>query len=566
MVNQELSEIFKKMAEILEFLGDPGDKFRIRAFQNVSTAIQDASESLEKLVREKRLREIPGVGEGIAKKIEEYVSTGKIREFEMLKKSVPRGFFEMLAIPSLGPKKIKVLYQELNIKSVEDLKKAIASGKVQALEGFGERSAQKILEGIKMKSKNIGRRLLGDVYSTVSHIVEVMKQCGDVTEVVPAGSFRRCEETVGDIDILATGKHPQRIIQYFTRQSFVSKILAEGDTKASILTKDGLQVDLRVVAPSQFGSALQYFTGSKLHNVHLRTFAKNRGFKLSEYGFFKGEKLVASKTEEGCYKALGMQYVPPELRTDTGEIEAAYRHELPALITLHDIRGDLHVHSKWSDGGNSIAEMAREAHRLGYEYVALTDHSPTLVVANGLTLDRLKKKKREIDQLNETLPIKILFGTEVDILADGNIDYPDEILNQFDIVVASIHSRFAQDNTARLERAMENPYVHIIGHPSGRLIGQRSPYPVDYDRLFKKAAETGTILEINSQPQRFDLQDQYIREAKRWKCRFTIDSDAHSVKGLSFMELGVRWARRGWVEKKDVVNTLTLRQLQKSLK
>ncbi len=325
-------------------------------------------------------------------------------------------------------------------------------------------------------------------------------------------------------------------------------------------------MDLRVVEPKQFGSALQYFTGSKLHNVHLRTFAKNRGFKLSEYGFFKGEKLVASKTEEECYKSLGMQYIPPEMRTDTGEIEAAYRHELPALIELKDIRGDLHAHSAWSDGRNSIREMALEAHRRGYEYIALTDHSPSLIVANGLKLDRLKKKKREIDELNEKLPIKILFGTEVDILKDGSIDSPDEILNQFDIVVASIHSRFGQDNTLRLLKAMENPHVHIIGHASGRLIGQRNPYSVDYDKIFKKAGETGTILEINSQPLRFDLQDQYIREAKRWKCKFAINSDAHSIQGLRVMELGVRWAKRGWVEKKDVINTLRYEQLKKMLK
>ncbi|MBI2638771.1 DNA polymerase/3'-5' exonuclease PolX [Candidatus Peregrinibacteria bacterium] len=566
MVNQELSEIFQQMAEILEFLDNPSDKFRIRAYQNASLAIQDAPESLEKMAREKKLKAIPGIGEGIAKKIEEYIAFGRIREFELLKKAAPKGFFEMLAIPSLGPKKVKMLYHELHIKSIGDLKKAVKAGRVQALEGFGEKSAQKILEGIEMKSKSKGRRILGAVYLIVSSIVEAMKKCKEVDEVVPAGSFRRNEETVGDIDILATGKHPEKITDYFARQQFVSKVLAQGDTKISILTKDGLQVDLRVVEPKQFGSALQYFTGSKLHNVHLRTFAKNRGFKLSEYGFFKGKKLVASKTEEECYKSLGMQFIPPEMRNDTGEIEAAYRHELPTLIELKNIRGDLHSHSVWSDGRNSIKEMALEGHRRGYEYIALTDHSPSLIVANGLKPDRLKKKKREIDELNEKLPIKILFGTEVDILKDGDIDYPDEILKQFDIVVASIHSRFGQDNTARLLKAMENPHVHIIGHASGRLIGQRNPYALDYDKLFKKASETGTIFEINSQPLRFDLQDQYIREAKRWKCKFSINSDAHSTQGLWVMELGVHWAKRGWVEAKEVVNTLPLGNLKKILK
>lgn len=554
------------MAEILEFLGDPNDRFRIRALQNASLSIQEAPESLESLAKEKRLREIPGIGEGIAKKIEEYIATGKIKEYEMLKHAAPKGFFEMMAIPFLGPKKIKVLYHELNIKNVEDLKKAIAGGRVQALKGFGEKSAQKIMEGIEMKAASRGRQLIGDVYWTVQEVVKNLKKCKDVLEVVPAGSFRRCEETVGDIDILATGKDGAKITKYFESQSYVEKILASGETKSSILTKDGLQVDLRVVDPKEFGSALQYFTGSKLHNIHLRTFAKNRGFKLSEYGFFKGSKLVASKTEEDCYRALGMQYIPPELRTDTGEIEAAYKHELPKLLELKDIRGDLHVHSAWSDGGNSIEEMALAAHSRGYEYIAITDHSPSLRVANGLNSDKLKKKKREIDELNEKLPIKILFGTEVDILADGKIDYPDEVLKMFDIVVAAIHTRFGQDNTQRLIKAMENPFVQIIAHPSGRRLGERNAYPLDYEKLFKAARDTGTVFEINAHYERLDLQDVYIREAKRWGCKFAISTDAHSTKGLWMMELGVRWARRGWTEKKDIVNTLPLEKLLKILK
>lgn len=566
MINQELSEIFEQMAEILEFLGNPADKFRIRAYQNVSMAIKEAPESLEKMAHEKRLREIPGIGEGIAKKIEEYVAKGKIHEFELLKRAVPKGFFELLSIPFLGPKKVKALHEKLRIKNIEDLQKAVKAGKVQALPGFGERSAEKILEGIEIKSRSKGRRLIGEVYLTVQQILENLKKCRDVIQAVPAGSFRRLEETVGDIDILATGKNPAKIMAYFLKQPYIENVLAKGDTKSSILTKDGIQVDLRVVQPSQFGSALQYFTGSKLHNVHLRTFAKNRGFKLSEYGFFKGAKLVASKTEEECYKSLGMQYIPPEMRLDTGEIEAAYRHELPVLVELKDIRGDLHAHSTWSDGRNSIREMAEEAQKRGYEYIAITDHSPSLVVANGLKLDRLKKKKREIDELNEKLRIKILFGTEVDILAEGKIDYPDEILKIFDVVVASIHSRFQHDNTARLLKAMENPHVHIIGHPSGRLLGQRNPYPLDYEKIFKKAAETGTVLEINSHYLRFDLQDPYIREAKRWKCRFAVNSDAHSVQGLWMMELGVQWARRGWAEAGEVVNTLSLEKLKRILK
>lgn len=566
MLNQELSEIFRNMAEILEFLANPSDRFRIRAYQNASLAILDAPEDIQKMAAEKRLKEIPGIGEGIARKIEEYIAYGKVKEFELLKRSIPKGFFELLAVPFLGPRKVKKLHEELGITNARDLKKAIDTGRVQALAGFGEKSAQKILEGIAMKEASKGRRLMGKVSGTVQAVLEVMKKCPDVSQVVPAGSFRRCEETVGDIDILATGKNQQKIISYFARQPFMKKILAEGETKISILTKNDLQIDLRVVSPNQFGSALQYFTGSKMHNVHLRTFAKNRGFKLSEYGFFKGEKLMASKTEADCYAALGMQYIPPELRTDTGEIEAAYRHEIPELIERADIRGDLHAHSAWSDGKYSIEEMALAAEALGYEYIAITDHSPSLIVANGLSLVRLRKKKKEIDTLNEKMKIRILFGTEVDILADGSLDYPDEILKTFDIVVASIHSRFGQDNTKRLIKAMSNPYVHILGHPSGRRIGKRQPYAVDYEKLFQHAAETGTVLEINAQPERLDLQSQYLREAKRWKCRFSIDSDAHTTKGLELMDVGVRWARRGWVEKADLVNTLSLKELKKALR
>lgn len=566
MVNQELAEILRHMGEILEFQGNSGDTFRIRAYQNAALALMEVSESLEKMAREKRLREIPGIGEGIAKKIEEYIATGKVKEYELLKKTIPKGFSELLVIPFLGPKKLKVLYEKLKVRSVKDLQRVIAKGKVQKLRGFGEKSAQKLLEGISMKEKSKGRRVLGEVYLTVQQIVDALQKCKAVSAVSPAGSFRRTEETVGDIDILATGKQKQEIITYFSKLPLVSRILAEGETKISILTKDGLQVDLRVVSPGQYGSALQYFTGSKLHNVHLRTFAKNRGFKLSEYGFFKGQKLVASKTEEDCYRSLSMQYIPPEMRTDTGEIEAAYRHELPELVSPADIRGDLHAHSKWSDGRNTIEEMAREAARQNYEYIAMTDHSPSLAVARGLTLDRLKKKKHEIDRLNEKLPIKILFGTEVDILNGGKIDYPNEILKLFDIVVASIHSRFQHDNTERLCTAMENPFVHIIGHPSGRLIGERNPYPLEYEKLFQKAAATGTILEINSHYLRLDLQDVQIREARRWKCTFAINSDAHSVKGLWMMELGVRWARRGWAEPRDVINTLPFEKLKKILK
>lgn len=566
MINQELAEIFQHMAEILEYFGDPGDHFRIRAYQNASLVIKDMPDSLEQMVKEKRLTDVPGIGKGIAQKIEEYIKRGKIKEYEMLKKATPKGLFELLEIPFLGPRKVRVLNKELGIANIKDLKRAIEKGAVQKLPGFGKRSAEKIMEGINMKTASKGRVLFGEIYPLVQEIVASLKKCRYISKVVPAGSFRRAEETIGDIDILATGKNQKAIMEYFKKQDFVKKVLAAGNTKTSILTHEGVQADIRLVRPAQFGSALQYFTGSKLHNIHLRTIAKNRGYKISEYGFFKGNKLVASRTEEECYASLGMQYIPPEMRTDTGEIEAAYKNQIPKLIELEDIRGDLHAHSVWSDGGNSIKEMALAAHRRGYEYIAITDHSPSLRVASGLDLGRLKEKKREIEKLNEELPIKILFGTEVDILADGTLDYPNEVLAMFDIVVAAIHSRMNQDNTERLIKAMENPHAHIIAHPSGRWLGKRKPYPLNYPRIFRCSRDTGTILEISSQYVRFDLQDVYIREAKKYSCMFAINTDAHSTASLELMELGVKWARRGWATKKDVVNTLPWSQLKRILK
>ncbi|PIQ78044.1 DNA polymerase III [Candidatus Peregrinibacteria bacterium CG11_big_fil_rev_8_21_14_0_20_46_8] len=569
MVNQELAKIFNQMAEILEFLGDPSDRFRIRAYQNVALTIESLPESVEKLVAEDRLRKVKGIGQGIAAKIEEYIENGEIEEYELLKRAVPKGIFELFTVPTLGPKRIKMLHDQLGVGSIAALKKAIADGSLQKLPGLGEKSAQKMLEGLEISNSLTERRSIGTVFLAVKTMIAALEKCEGISRVVPAGSFRRAEETVGDIDLLASGdmNKSKKIMKCFRDLPLVERVLVSGETKTSIVTKDGLQVDLRLVAPDEFGSALQYFTGSKQHNVALRTIAKARGMKLSEYGFFKGEKRVASKTEEECYASLNMQYIPPELRTNTGEIQAAQKHAIPKLIELKDIRGDLHSHSKWSDGANTMEEMALAAEKLGYEYLAMTDHSQNLRVARGLSLERLKEKKKELDALNKKLKkITILFGTEVDILPDGSIDYPDNILKEFDIVVASVHSRFNQDNTERIIKAMQNPYVHIIGHPSGRLIGRRKPYQIDYEKIFKQAANTGTVLEINSQYLRLDLQDFYIREAKRWKCKFSIDSDSHTTASLELMELGVRWARRGWCEKKDVVNALELEKLRKALK
>ncbi len=572
MLNQEISSMFEKIALMLEYHANPTDGFKIRAFRNSAAVILELSEPLDRLVKDDRLRGISGIGQGTASKITEYIETGSMNEFKLLEKTVPKDFFELVSIPTLGPKKVRMLHDHLGIETIEDLKKALEEDKIASLPRFGEKSAQNIKEGLSIRQQNTGRRLRGDVVPLVEGLLEILRAHPDIERAVAAGSYRRGEETVGDVDILATGKHisdlviARRIMQFFVDMPFTQKILGQGDTKSSLITKDGLQIDFRLVEEHQFGSALQYFTGSKSHNIHVRNVAKSLGLKVSEYGVFKDEDVVASKTEEDCYNALGMSYVPPELRTDTGEIAVAQAKKIPHLIELADLRGDLHVHTTYSDGVHTLDAMVATAQKLGYEYVAITDHSPSLKIANGLTPARLKEKKKEIDALQEKCKIHILFGTEVDILADGSIDYPDEILKEFDVVVASIHSRFNQDNTARMVKAMENKYVHVIGHPSGRHISVRNPYELDYNAVFKKAVETGTVLEINAQPSRMDLIDIYMRPAIAAGCLFSIDSDAHSTDGLSLISNGVTWARRGWIQKQHVVNTLPIKELREIFK
>lgn len=557
----KLVHLFETIADMIEYFDEPNSRFRVRAYRNIVEMLPELQEPIDTLVKEKRLTSIAGIGPAIASKIEEFINTGKIQEYELLRRAAPTDFERFLAIPFLGPRKLRAMVHNLKIDTIEDLIKEIKDHRVASLKGFGDKTEKKFLEGIeRMKQTNV-RRPIGLVYELVQTIVATLVTCDAVKQCSPAGSFRRFEETVGDVDILVSSLTPPTVTTFFKEQAFVDKVLVSGETKTSILTHDGLQVDLRIVHPDQFGSALQYFTGSKFHNVHLRTIAKSRGYKVSEYGFFHGDELVASKTEQECYSSLGMQFVPPELRTDTGEIDAAQKKMLPDLISLDQIKGDLHVHSNWSDGVHTIEQMVAAAQERGYEYVAITDHSPRLKVANGLTPERVKAKKHEIEKLQSKFDIKILFGTEVDILQDGGIDYPDEILKEFDVVVASVHSLFNQDNTDRIVKAMRNPYVHIIGHPSGRLLGQRDSYQVDYEKIFAAAFETNTVLEINGQFKRLDLIDVQIRQALSRGCMFSIDSDAHSTDSLVCLEFGVRWARRGWVTQENVVNTLPLEKL-----
>ena len=565
MKNKELADIFDKWADILEFLGD--NPYHVRAYRNAARLIRDLSEDIELLAREGKLSQLPGIGQRLQAKILEFLRTGKIEEFEKLKQQVPDTIFTLLDIPGVGPKTVKLLYDELGIRSIEDLKRAIERGDLLKLPGFGPKKVEKIKKGIELLEKSGGRILLGVAVFIADRIVSQLKEHSAVDRISVCGSTRRMKETVGDIDILATGNNLE-IIEAFVNLPNVKEVLWKGTKKATVIVEEGEQVDLRVTEPDSYGAALQYFTGSKAHNIHLRTICLKLGYKLNEYGLFKGDKKIAGRTEEEIYSALGMDTPPPEIREDTGEIEAALEHRLPKLVGYDEIKGDLHVHSNWSDGASTIEEIARKAVEMGYRYVAITDHSKSLKVANGLSEEELERRNYEIDRLNEKFKgkVKILKGVEVDILPDGSLDYPDEILKELDFVVAAIHSRFNQDNTERLLKAINNPYVNAIAHPTGRVIGQREGYPLDLEKVMKAAAETGTALEVNAYYNRLDLRDAHCRMAVKFGVKLVISTDSHHVDHMWMMKLGVGTARRGWVESKDVVNTGGLRELRRFVK
>ena len=566
MKNKELADIFDKWADILEFLGD--NPYHVRAYRNAARLIRDLSEDIELLAREGKLSQLPGIGQRLQAKILEFLRTGKIEEFEKLKQQVPDTIFTLLDIPGVGPKTVKLLYDELGIRSIEDLKRAIERGELLKLPGFGPKKVEKIKKGIELYEKSGGRILLGVAVFIADRIVNQLKEHSAVERISVCGSTRRMKETVGDIDILATGKNNLEIIEAFVNLPNVKEVLWKGTKKATVIVEEGEQVDLRVTEPDSYGAALQYFTGSKAHNIHLRTICLKLGYKLNEYGLFKGDEKIAGRTEEEIYSALGMDTPPPEIREDTGEIEAALEHRLPKLVGYDEIKGDLHIHSNWSDGASTIEEIAKKAVEMGYRYVAITDHSKSLKVANGLSEEELERRNYEIDRLNEKFKgkIKILKGAEVDILPDGSLDYPDEILKELDFVVAAVHSRFTQDNTERILKAINNPYVNVIAHPTGRVIGQREGYPLDLEKVMKAAAETGTALEVNAYYNRLDLRDAHCRMAVKFGVKLVISTDSHHVDHMWMMKLGVGTARRGWVESKDVVNTGGLRELRRFVK
>jgi DNA polymerase (family 10) len=565
--NKELAYIFSRIGDALELKGE--SSFRIIAYRKAARILEDLTEDIEVLAEKGKLREIPGVGEGIAKKIEEYLKTGKMKKYEEALSGIPEGLLELLEIQNLGARTIHLAYKELGVKDLQDLKRVIEDGSLAKLFGMGEKKVENIKKGIEIYEQAHERIPIYEALTIVEDVIEYLKNAPGISQISPAGSLRRMKETVGDIDILATGKNGREIIEFFTRYPNVDRVLASGKTKGSIMVKTEKgkkQVDLRIVEENSYGAALQYFTGSKAHNIRLRSMAKDKGLKISEYGVFRGEEKIAGTTEEDIYKILNLPWIPPEIREDRGEIESALKNQLPDLVNYHDIKGDLHVHSNYSDGHSTIEEIVEHAKLLGYEYIAICDHSQSVKYAHGLTEDRLKRQIEEIEKLNEKITgIKILKGIEVDILPDGKLDFSNELLKQLDYVVASIHIGFKKNVTERMLSALENPYVHTLAHPTGRLISKREGYDVNLDKVFEAALKNNKFLELNAYYDRLDLNEINLRKAKEMGIKITIGTDAHHIGGMRMMRFGVGIARRGWLEKKDVLNCLPYSELKKVL-
>lgn len=569
MRNQFVADILNEIADLLDIKGEIF--FKTRAYRIAAQAIEVLEEDIETVVHEDRLTSISGIGEAIAKKITEIVETGRLEYLKKLKKEVPEGLLDLLEIQGLGPKKVAMLYRNLGITSIKELRNACLQGKLRDLDGFGVITEQNILRGITLLEKTSGRALLNVAFSDGNDYVEYLKNYDKIGAISIAGSLRRMKETIGDVDILASSNHPDAVMEYFTRYPDVDRVLLQGSTKTSVLLYDNLQVDLRVVKEKSFGAALQYFTGSKEHNVAMRSLAIKKGYKLNEYGLFEKEteKYVAGKTEEEIYNKLGLEYIEPELRENRGELETAKKKQLPKLVGYNDILGDFHVHSNWSDGGNSIEEIATISKNLGYTFVCITDHSQSLKIANGLSEARVDKKIKKIKELNEKMDdFKIFCGTECDIKSDGTMDYRDSVLKKFDFVFAGIHTAFKMDRstaTKRTVKAMENKYVHALAHPTCRIIGRREPFDLDMEEIMDVAKETDTFLEINAFPDRLDLKDIHVKLAKERGVKVILGTDSHFVATLPFMHFGIATARRGWLEKKDILNTYSTHDIEKML-
>ncbi len=569
MDNKDIARIFAEITDIMELQNE--NAFRVRAYQNAARVIENLSEPLQSLHEKQALETIDGIGKGIAEKIAELLETGSMAYYEELKSSIPPGLLDMIKVPNLGPKKAKLIYNHLQVASIEELKKAAEEGKLQFLPGMGKKSESKILKGIATLEQSTGRHTLGIAQPIALEILDRIKKITEVQRAEAAGSLRRGQETVGDVDILVSTQKPTEVMEEFLSTPGIDEILAKGQTKSSIVLKNKLQIDLRVVPEKSFGAALQYFTGSKAHNVKLRETAVKQKLKINEYGVFETgtDKKVAGETEESVYKSIELVWIPPELREGLDEIELARHNTLPRLIERSDIISALHNHTTASDGWMSLDELVKQAQKRGYKFIAVTDHSGSLGVANGLSPDRLKRQMDEIHEYNEkNKHFRVLTGTEVDIKANGSLDFPDDLLEQLDIVIAAIHSSFAQPLDKMMKRicnALENPHVDMISHPTGRLIGKRDALNIDKDELFSLAASTKTVLEINSYYLRLDLNDQHIREAKEYGVNFSIETDTHHIEDFDQLEFGIKTARRGRLSPNDVLNTLEIDDLMKRL-
>jgi DNA polymerase (family 10) len=569
MNNIEVARVFQDIADLLELKGET--PFKIRAYQKAVRSIEQLPVGLDQLRQEGRLRDVPGVGEALEKKIVELLTTGRLKFYEDLRSEFPPGVISLLQVPGIGPKTAMRLSTELGIKSPEELEGAIVDGRVEGLYRLGEKTAENILHHLRSMRTKEQRIPIGTALPLAEDILVSLQEHSRIRNLTPAGSLRRFRETIGDIDLMGTADHGEAAIEAFTGLPQVKEVLAKGSTKASVVTHRGLQVDLRVVEHENFGSLLQYFTGSRQHNIALRERGQRLGLKLSEYGITTLEdgRLERFSTEEGFYSRLGLQFIPPELREGQHEMEAAEEHSIPRLVGLSDLKGDLHVHTDWSDGHDSMEAMALAAKSMGYDYIAVTDHSKGLGIAHGLNEERLRAQMSEIRKLNERLDgVRILSGTEVDIRADGSLDLPDDILAQLDVVVAAVHSALSQDEdrmTRRVLGVMENPHADIIAHPTGRLLGQREPVALDMEAIFRAAARTGTALEINCMPDRLDLKDIHIFRARELGVKLALGTDAHSTQHLRYSRFGVGMARRGWCEARHIMNSLSADELLTSL-
>ncbi len=573
MENREIAAIFEEMANLLRMLqDDPKWQFKAAAYDRAKRSIESYSERLADMAGDpsRKLTDIPGIGTDFAAKIKELVETGKCQYHQEQLKKIPRSLLDILELQGVGPQKARLFYRQLNIQTIEELEAAAKAERLRELPGMSAKSEQNILKAIEVHQRAAGRFRLDTAFDAAEEIAAYLQGSPGVQQVSAAGSLRRGRETIGDLDLIVTGSDHARIAEHFVKFPRIVQVLAKGEDKVSAKLSNHLQVDVRLLEPESYGAALQYFTGSKEHNVALRERAKRRGWKLSEYGLFEGDRVIAGRTEEEIYEKLGLAWIPPEIRENMGEIEAAEQGTLPKLVELSDIRGDLQMHTTASDGHNTAEEMAASAKKLGYRYILITDHSKAVTIANGLdetraleNIERIKAARKKVKG------IEIWAGAEVDILHDGRLDYPDEILQKFDIVVASIHSRMTQpgeEMTARLLKAFENPYVRILGHPTGRYILRRDPFNFDLEKVLNAAQKAGVLMEVNASPERLDLCDRHVKLARDRGMKIVISTDAHRPEHFQFMRYGVLTARRGWMEKKNVVNTYPPEKLLASLR